>query len=749
MSVKIKLYRQEIYNYISTLNIKFSPFADMVKKYIDNNTSYTIHNDKENPYYRNICGMYSFLDDQMYVKSLETQEQVKFNRDLWTKYPKTANLYTIDSDEYKNLCKLYPGKVGLIKSIIYPCKDIDYAISCDELTILNHDLSYLQSNEQESIYTAVNTVLNYFRERWFIKDFDFEDQYPIAFMSCVYSVLVSVLLEQRVRNLNTDKVHKLHVWDYLEANGLGNYDDILTDVQARFLYRNMRYLKNHRGSKNNLIILADNLLRDLKVSLVGKIIFQQNRDETNDCTLVPEFISENVVSYDPNTLNNINDNELETMDNILFRVHHEGLYPEYSVDNSYEREKLFGRTEINELQTQLLELKKYTINTEFMLLMTEFLYDSLLYQASLQNYQAVIQFKDTNTGILIKMKANDIILLIHYLMNITDKTKPTKIPKLAYVRIPYKNIKPDINKDLPQYQNFNKWDYLLKGILDTKKIVDDIPFSNEVYKSSEAFIKMLGEQFGVLIKYTEYTQLSAHLLFQWMIYWYYKNLVVTGFIPFELTHYDIYDQWIGSIENLNVLLDSYSNLSNNEYFYQDLAAELLRKLLPIEHSEILKEYCGAVYDDTPFYDKLKSLFVYLTSQDLTYLDTSRTQVTYLNMMPISVYTQSGIDKFYNYMTDIGIILYDEQMTIRDTYILDTDILDLRDTGHNELHINKMYNDIYVDIVDNDHDEIHKNNFTISLEMVDTKIKEIQISGTYLDIGLGVEYIKKVELAPAV
>jgi len=749
MSVKVKLYRQEIYNYIATLNIKFSPFADMVKKYVYNHTPYTIHNDKENPYYRNICGMYSFLDEQMYIKAVETQEQVKFNRDLWDLYPKTASLYTVDSDEYKNLCKLYPNKVGLIKSIIYPCKDIDYAISCDELTILNHDLSYLQSNEQESVLTAVTTVLNYFRERWLVKDFDFEDQYPLAFMSCVYSVLVTVLLEQRVRNLNTDKVHRLHVWDYLEANGLGNYDDILTDVQARFLYRNMRYLKNHRGSKNNLIILADNLLRDLKVSLVGKIIFQQNRDDTQDCTTVPEFLSEEVVSYDPNTLNNINDNELETMDNILFRINQEGLYPEYSVYNSLDRETLFGRTEINELQTQLLELKKYTINTEFMLLMTEFLYDSLLYQASLHKYQAILQFKDTNTGILLKLKANDAILLIHYLLNITDKQKPTKIPKTAYVRIPYKNIKPNIDKDLPKILYFNEWGYILKGILDIKKIVNDIPFSNDIHKTTESFIKTLGEQFGVLIKYTEYTQQSAHLLFQWMIHWYYENLVVTGFIPFELTQYDTFDKWIGTIENLNILLDSYSELPNNEHYYHDLANNLLRKLLPIEHSDILKEYCGAVYDDTPFYDKLKSLFVYLTSQDLTYLDTSRTQVTYLNMMPISVYTESGVDRFYNDMTDIGIIIYKEKMHISDTYILDTDFFDLRDTKHNEHHSTVLYNDVYVGIVDIKHTEKHYSGFTISNEIVATKQIDIQTSDTIIDIGLGVKYVKNLELYQSV
>ena len=297
-AIRYELYRRELLRYLSSMTIKFHPFAEIVERYVGNNTNYRIDSYRENPYYRNLVGEYSCIDTEMKVWSIECNSEVTFNRDLWKYYPQTASLYTFGSDAYTRLCLKYPKQVGLIKNIVYPVPDIDVAYNAEEFTILRHEPTFLESNEQESLYTATKQCLNYLKERWYIYDYgNHEDQYFLVFMSQLYMNLFTCLLKQRIENQDTSAVHSLHVWERLDANGLSKYESILAPKQARWFYRNLRYLKANRGRKSNLILLADNLLSGLRVNLVGKRIFQQASDPTQECITVPEFLSEKVVDY--------------------------------------------------------------------------------------------------------------------------------------------------------------------------------------------------------------------------------------------------------------------------------------------------------------------------------------------------------------------------------------------------------------------------------------------------------------------
>ena len=667
--IQWSLYRQEIYNYVASMTIKFGPFAEMAKLRVYNTTKYDFVEDSDNPYYQNICGEYSILNtEKIYVKSVETSEQVLFKKDLWKDYPETASLYTIDSDEYKNLCLKYPNHAGLIKSIMYPVLDKDYAISAKELTILRHEPNFLRSNERESLYKAVVKFLTYMRERWFIRDYDFEDQYPIAFMSQIYSLLPLVLFTQRISNLNTDAVHYMHVWDTLNENGLGDYEDVLTEVKARWLYRNINYLKNNKGRKDTLYKLADNILKDLKVTLVGKIIYQNNADVTEDCTLIPEFLSEEIRNYNEN--NPVDTVSVESMDTILNRLHQEGIYPKYSYVDSIEKETRFGRTQLNEIQTQLLELKKYTINTSHLSYLIEFIYDTLLYQLSLNNLNYSVTFKDTNTALPVDLSVADAVIFIHYLVYKKYGIEPTHLPEYARVRTPYKNKRPN-KSELPKTHWFNNYDYIYDGCLNTDKILSDIPWMNDKnYISATDFIKDVGNQFNILKMHTQECYDSSDALYQFMLTRYYKYLTVDKFIDFNISHCTTYNEWFGLHPDIKNLVSAYGNLPQSSLYIEEFTGTLLRKILPIEVSDTLVSFVGSIYDDTHFYEKLKSLFVYLTSHDLEYLDTERESVTYLEFGTISETTIGGselIEKEYDFINlSILKMVVNELFTIKDS-----------------------------------------------------------------------------------
>lgn len=662
-SVKHTLYRKELLNYVNSLNIKFSPYAEMVKNTIYERDGVDIKVDIENPYYLNLAGMYSSYDTMMYIPCIETNTNVPFTMENLKKYPKTASLYTPGSEEYVKLCNEYPNSVGLIKCIIYPAKSLEAVLQAEELSILNQDESFLQENERESLVNTVNEFISYMKYRWFVYDFNFENQYPLVFMGTLYSLIYAVLEVQRITNLHTDACHINHVWDYLIANGLGDYETVLSQRQARFFYRNMRYLRQHRGQLSNLEILADNLLKDLKVDLVGKLFLQQNKDETKECITIPEVLSEDIKVYTANTY--IDVNTVDTIDSTLRRLYIANEYPKYSLSDSEKVTTKFSRTTQNTLPTRLLEFRKYTIDAAHRNYASEFLFDSLYYKVANNKVDYLISFKDTNSAIQCTLHVREALALIHYLCykrymftqnpdvpetidpvilkDAPEKGVPVYLPTNANVRLPYLLYKPDNDKQNLTYF-FNGFKYRMDTIVDVDTVLKDIPWSDSIYTSPKALMLSLEEQFSALKKHTDSTNLSSSLLYQRAFAHFYKKLVYQGIIKLDLIPgYTTYQEWFDSNKNIKELIKTYENLNPFDALHNNLMDTIIGKILPVEYASSLGTYLGTALDDTDLYDAFKKLFIEWTSYDLTYLDTDRSITESITLMPISIETTYGND----------------------------------------------------------------------------------------------------------
>lgn len=675
-SIRYEMYRREILRYLSSMTIKFSPLANLISTKVSNETDFVITNDRENPYYRNLCGLYSFLDTQMEVVSAETGQRVPFNKELWNDYPKTAALYTIGSEAYSRLCLEYPNQVGLIRGIMYPCPDIDQLIAAEELSIVNHVPSYLRENEREIILQSCRDSLKYIRDRWFVMDYCCEDQYPIVFMSQVYLLLFTNIIKQRQINCDTHAVHHMHVWDRLMANGLGQYESLLTETQARWFYRNMRYLKENRGRKSNLILLADNLLRNLKVHLVSKRIFQQTTDLPEDVVMVPEFLSEEIVDYSVTipeavitTTNNgtpvireidstlsadilVNKNAKESMDDILHRVFREGYYPEYSVDDSVVMEAQFAKTVTHTIPTRLMEFQKYIINTQYLRHLTVFIFDSLMYQYSNGNLNYRIAFKDENTNLPVNLSVSEALILMHYLVYKKHGITPDFLPESCPVDSAYLKDRP-AKADLPKYFWFNKTRYHMDTLVQVTNILNEVAWINERFTDAGDFIRALGIQFDTMVQHIRSAATEPLLIYQWAMWYFYKYILAQEDVPLHVNN-KTYTSWFAEHEAAARLIDAYEELPEKGVYYEQLGKVLLRQVLPIEESDLLVQYAGAIYDNTAFYEQIKQLFTDWTSHDLTYLDTDRSDVTYLNLMPTSVMTGHHVDNSDVEITQAGL-----------------------------------------------------------------------------------------------
>ncbi len=625
MSIEYEIYRKEIIDFLRTVSIKFDLFAEIMARRVEVETGVAIISPEQNPYYQNLCGMYSVLDTPIYVTTVETNEQVLFDKNLFVNYPKTAELYKIPSIEYEILCQKYPDQVGLIKSIIYPAKDLDTVISAENFSLLAYDSSLLHTNERESLLGALRDVLDYIHYRWYIADYSYEEMYPITFMGMVWALLPQVLLAQRVRNLKTSQVHPMHIWEYLISRGLKDYRDILNDKQALFLYRNMEYLLQNKGKKSNLEILASNLLKDLQVSLVGKTILQQTTTHVEECRHIPEFLSEDVVRFGLNE--QYEETEAESMQKILYRIQAEGYYPNLSPEIIESTEEKFGETELNIVPTRLLELKKHVIYKPYEQLLVRFLFDSFIYVLSKNRLGYRLRFTDPNVNLVVDISLEEAVALFQYAHHKDLGLEIEDIPIFYFTHTPYRETKPDL-KDLPQYYTFEGNTYMMSSIVDVKGAVQDIYFDSKTYFSTEEFQEVLSRQFAALIKHVESLRTSGNLLYHRAFNHLYKNFIVQERIDLDLVDSPNYSTWIESNEQIKNLVSAYNDLPDSRLYWSLLCDQLVDKLIPTDN-EFFRKYTSFNQDKTALYNGLKKLFIQLCSYRLTFLETDRDKITFI------------------------------------------------------------------------------------------------------------------------
>lgn len=407
--VQLELYIREPINFLRTLTLKNSHFADLIWKN-DVQPEYQDRLPTElNPYYRHIRGeyilandttevfgvqipnhrIYRRLDEMIYIQSLDTQQQVPFTKETLAKHPKTASLYRIPNSYYTKLCESYPQYSDLIKSIVYPIQEevwcprhqrMETIETADNYTIFGYDEDMFQENERTSIYTALKTTLEMVRVRWDVKEFDYEDMFPIVHQGILWHLLYLTIFGQRILNVRTSKVHEFHIWSYLNSKGIGDYRDVLSLNQALFLYRNINYLLKNKGTQKNFSILIGALLRPMNVSLYSKSIVQDVTRGTSSVVTsgtsdVDTVVKPKTVVLDHNTLSASFSNTCKPYPQILSNVAGDDAIIEQAeclVDNTRHREygkavdivqRILNQYKMGDGYTRVEEMNTGTIET--------------------------------------------------------------------------------------------------------------------------------------------------------------------------------------------------------------------------------------------------------------------------------------------------------------------------------------------------------------------------------------------------
>ena len=279
---------------------------------------YTIPLDKKQwKYYLNISGSKHFTNSDVKITILEDGNEYSLSKELLETFTYSKSVLMEDNSYYRELTSKYPKDVEYILGCIYPI-DIDKAIEVDEGTILSYNKNLIEYNEI-NIITEIEKYIKKVLYRWKIDKFtEFENLYAHTLLTIIYLNLPSVILNLRLKNINTPYVNNYFMDVYFKSNGLTDEVNYLNRKSRFWLYRNLDYIRHNIGKNDTLQKIIDNLFTEnnigiAKVDILKKIGFDKDNLPYKEIVVNPNPYNPN---YNKDTNVNIPDEMMKDVDTI-------------------------------------------------------------------------------------------------------------------------------------------------------------------------------------------------------------------------------------------------------------------------------------------------------------------------------------------------------------------------------------------------------------------------------------------------
>lgn len=544
-----------------------------------------------------------------------------------------------------------------------------YLASLKEITLVGYGDGILEDSEQLSIVLAIEEFIQTFNDKCMVTNLvSFEKYAPLVAWNMFWLLLPLIILLQRSNNINTSAAHTDLIWEKLISEGLRDYRDILTRDQSLFLYKNIAYLKQMRGSAESVGILVENLLHPHDLRLRAKHLAIRAGNIKTDCYGIPEIISKEVDANHNNFLGEAF-GEFATFEEIYRREVANGLEPAIGpmlVDDQIELSKY---SYASTLPTKLIEIIDNRIVTLRSATYRKFAFESMLYAMSLDAYEFVIDDITFNTGEIISLTAKQTLAFAYYLhrrgstgyVRITEETKEqfygnTFLYGDTLVTIDYANVELYFGAalrfvgpiDIP-----NKTVVAMPFTDSSEYVPVDLFAVSQVLEDDEAVVFDIREPLGLLYDDDGSTVMGRSRQVEWNIMSA-RGMVVTldelfssrledyadnvnssdgrvniafqklyqsaiksaGIeIDFGIPH-DTFDEWFAATPTLFRMVDALNKTSNSPTLFIKTAAELFDKVLDITDSQYIASNSKIVESKK----LLSELFAQLCSYDIAFID---------------------------------------------------------------------------------------------------------------------------------
>lgn len=636
------LYVQEITNFLNNVVIKFSPFVDIFNQ---NATYLAVDGYDENdpttyPYYRILTGDTAFAINEIYGYLPSTQSEVLLTRETVALHPDIVSFYR-EPKNLKLLVERYPEDDFIIRRLINPVTDIQFAIKSKNLTILPTQFSdqFLNEYERNSLLIFLQDILWRIDYRWYMVPLEFEDLYPYAFWGMLWNVLPFLLLTKRILNLRTLDVHPFHIWEYLTSMGFDGYRGYLTRNQEMFLYRNARYLKFHAGKSFLLDILESVFLLPLKYNLSKRDIIAHTYDRESTYDKYPDVI--------PSSSGNLEYQSSLTIESLLSDIYDDGY--DSNNDSSYLSgviDKLI-KSPVNHLSTKFLAFDRNIDMSELMLLI-RFILDEVVFLYSTNKLSFSVNIQSPITQNILQFdNVLDALSLFYYCIYVNDN--PT-IPfdKYTLTTALVHDTKPDINKHITIGNN----SYYVPTYVEYSEILNNTPYISEMLYFPKDLSTKLGDLyiwlFAMINTVRSVTDTVEHEAYCHIL----KNLVPEIKVISLDQPYESYNAFFARYPKAYEEISQITDYSE----YADMMYAIMTGICPLEYG-----FAALARDDevvSILINKIKELFMYLVSYNITFLNPNIERTINVDLPKLVMRINRGVSDESGFVTDfIGSFIY--------------------------------------------------------------------------------------------
>lgn len=668
ISADFKPYVQEILNFLTSITLKSCWTAEQINVNLVSK-GYDVNLDDPTTwkYYLNLIGEYHSSDTPMTVASLDTLEVIPFTKEELVHHPRTVVSYYPGTDYFTNLCAQYPDQEDLIKSILFPVDSIETAISAPDLALLAWGNSYLEEPEQPMLIAALSKFLDIYRERWYFSFLEVEPYFHPANLGMLYAEMAAFLMAKRHQFINTPYVHSWHIRNYLQSKGLDDYSDVLTRKKQLFLYQNWDYLKINAGKQSNLIILIENLLADLGISIYGRRILMETQTGAPNCQLTPDFIPDNLLGSESKLVEEIS---AESTTDLQERLYSQGLTSSEDATTIATLTRKIGDTTKNNLLTKFLEIKAVDVDYRYQGMLDQFILDTLIKAITTDRYTALVMITDPLTGSTYWVSAKEALALYDYCVRMASRNTPTDIPTSYSYLLALKD-KPDTP---PTTVFYNGYTYDVRNFLNVDAFLGYWTWPTIIRTTTE-FSQLLTEQwllFLVKFQNIEYAHsgLLRFVLQSVMSAMIEKNVTdVFTLIP----NFTTYAEWLSGagIGFQSRIFNAFDNAASPTDLYGEFADNIMGALFTADAT--LRQFGDFTLSDNG-YSRLRKLFMQLCSYTVRFLETSQSGSDYLY---VGSFLQDTISETDSDSTTFPLLLtFSEQTTencIVDQHVLSNTI----------------------------------------------------------------------------
>lgn len=410
-NVYFKLYVKAILALTRTLVVKCEAIAETLNNQLQG-IGYPVNMDDPTTwkYYLNLAGEYHPTDVPMRVRSMDTLEEIVFNRTNLITHRATAREYRPGTRFYADLTAQYPDQVPLINGIIAPIS-IERAIAAQDGELLYYDATQIENNETQLIPQLQLWLYGFFN-RWYNRQYLLtDDLYLPAFLGILYQQLPLRVHLLRLAAARTPQVHSFHIREYLASNGrLDEFIPFLTREQQLYLYRNLRFLQRNVGKQ------------EIFDRLVGKLLTARGLPLTwyklqHNVAKLPEAVRPEVelVKYPLNFGYNQTGVNTEQVHTILGRevgVARDNASVQY--DTEADIHERMSSSEFSSLPTKVLESEVVDRSNSSIRSLEHVLLNHWLYLATHLRYRAFVNVPNPGSGEFMSMSVKDAFIVAMY-----------------------------------------------------------------------------------------------------------------------------------------------------------------------------------------------------------------------------------------------------------------------------------------------------------------------------------------------